>query len=342
MTQELLKDKHMKYLKLCMRGLPSHMASLDATRMTIAHLCLVGLAALGKLDEACPAEEKKQIIDWIYGQQVLDDGSGTHRPGHFGFRGGSLFGPHDLCATQSANCANVAATYSALSALVLLGDDLARVDKPAIVAGLRDLQLESGCFVPHVGAAEQDPRFIYCACAVSTVLGDWSGIDTEAATRYIVSTSNIDGGLAQAPFNESHGGHLYCCIASLVLMGRLDALPDRQRTLKWALQRQVGGFQGRANKPADVCYSFWVGGAIDLLGGSHLVDGEETAEFIYKCQNSRTGGVCKSPGDNPDPLHTALGIVGYGLCRRQQSGQAAMSSALLLPTSLADHILSQK
>ncbi|KAJ2789623.1 geranylgeranyl transferase type-1 subunit beta, partial [Coemansia linderi] len=329
-----LRHGHARYFRICLNGLPRQMTSLDAARMTFVQLCLVGLAALGKLDEVCSAEDKRQMIEWIYAQQVLGDGTELNAA-YCGFRGGSLFGPHDLCDYVPANSANVAGTYSALCALLLLGDDLSRVDKPAIVEALRCLQQDSGCFAPHPGTTERDPRFIYCACAISAILDDWSGVNKDAAVEYIVSCCNPDGGMTQAPFQESHGGHLYCCVSSLALMGRLDAIPDRQRTLKWALQRQNGGYQGRVNKPADSCYSFWVGAAVELLGGHDLVDAAQVSAFLVQCE-TRFGGIAKFPDEFPDPLHAALGIVGFTFCN--PDGFPRMSPTLLLPESLAHRL----
>lgn len=39
---------------------------------------------------------------------------------------------------------HIAMTYTGLSCLVILGDDLSRINKDAILAGLRALQLEDG------------------------------------------------------------------------------------------------------------------------------------------------------------------------------------------------------
>ncbi|KAJ2162707.1 hypothetical protein GGF46_000432 [Coemansia sp. RSA 552] len=321
---------HASFFKFSLNMLPPAAAGLDAIRMTIGHLCLVGLAALGRLEDIVAEDQREGMVDWIYAQQVCTG------PEEFrGFRGGSLFGPHERCEYAAANSGNVAATYSALCALLLLGDDLARVDRAGVVAGLRQLQLESGTFSPHPGTTEHDPRFIYCACAVSAILDDWSGVDKDAATRYILSCCNPDGGMTQTPFQESHSGHLYCCIASLSLMGRLDALPDRNRTLRWALFRQVGGYQGRPNKTPDSCYSFWAGAAIEILGGHDLVDGPGTDKFILRCQ-ATIGGMSKWPDYTPDPLHSALGIVGYSFLHPDEFPH--VSPELLLPEAVVKRL----
>jgi len=39
---------------------------------------------------------------------------------------------------------------------------------------------------------------------------------------------------------------------------------NEDQTIRWLAQRQIGGFQGRPGKLEDVCYSFWVGGALSV------------------------------------------------------------------------------
>ena len=66
----------------------------------------------------------------------------------------------------------------------------------------------------------------------------------------------------------TQAGSTYCCIAALSMLGGPDESDD---TIRWLVHRQgntkdeeIGGFSGRVNKPADTCYSFWVGGALDV------------------------------------------------------------------------------
>ena len=66
------------------------------------------------------------------------------------------------------------------------------------------------------------------------------------------------------------GGSTYCCVASLSLLGALQ-MEDTEDTIRWLAGLQIrsetsshGAFSGRVNKPADTCYSFWVGGALDV------------------------------------------------------------------------------
>ena len=39
--------------------------------------------------------------------------------------------------------------------------------------------------MPVKSGSENDMRFIYCACCISYILDDWTGIDQEKVTNYI-------------------------------------------------------------------------------------------------------------------------------------------------------------
>ncbi|KAJ3341799.1 Geranylgeranyl transferase type-1 subunit beta, partial [Kappamyces sp. JEL0680] len=117
-------------------------------------------------------------------------------------------------------------------------------------------------FAPFLSSDECDLRFLYCACAISFLLNDWSGIDLSKALVFIRKCQSYDGGFGLSPNLESHGASTYCALASLSLMGRLDVV-DRDRAIHWLISRQSEGFHGRINKPDDTCYGYWIGGALD-------------------------------------------------------------------------------
>ena len=63
------------------------------------------------------------------------------------------------------------------------------------------------------------------------------------------------------------GGSTFCAIASLVLMDKLTTTLTAQQKdslIRWCLIRQTSGFQGRPNKDADTCYSFWIGATLKV------------------------------------------------------------------------------
>merc|ERR1719263_1843907 len=126
-------------------------------------------------------------------------------------------------------------------------------------------------------------RFVYCAASICYILDLWTSIDIQLMYDFIVSAQSYDGAFGMGPMAESHGGCTYCALASLVMMGRLADLPAKERIIDWLIKRQGVGFQGRIQKPEDSCYSFWVGGSLQLLGAADLINSQSCASFLKEC-----------------------------------------------------------
>jgi len=204
-------------------------------------------------------------------------------------------------------------TYTALAILAICGDDFSRVSKKGIISSLPKLQIPDGSFAPVSGGSENDMRFIFCATIISTILNDFSGMNIDKSVEYILSSQSYDGAIAQYPGQESHGGSTYCAIATLYLLGKLDQLPHKDKLIHWCINRQISGFQGRINKPADTCYSFWIGATLTMLGVyENLVEYPMLKSFILSCETSY-GGFGKQPDAYPDVLHTYLSLCGMSL-----------------------------
>merc|ERR1712094_116504 len=124
-----------------------------------------------------------------------------------------------------------------------------------------------------------------------------------------------DGGIAQGPQLEAHGGSTFCAVAALGLAGRLGDLSPvkREKLVFWLLQRQgISGFQGRPDKPPDSCYSWWVGAALTILDAYDHCDADMAARFVLTCQSSQLGGFSKLPTNtaSPDILHSHFSLAG--------------------------------
>ncbi|KAK3096764.1 hypothetical protein FSP39_003019 [Pinctada imbricata] len=313
-----LKAKHVKFFERCLHVLPSRYSSLDTNRMTIAYFALSGLDMLGALDKL--DNQRKDIVEWIYSLQLLPDSTESNLC-QCGFRGSTTLGSSfdSEKARQfpiPLDSGHIAMTYTALASLVILGDDLSRVNKKAIMAGLKSLQQEDGsyCCVPE--GSENDMRFVYCAAVVCSILSDWSGMDIPKAVHFIRNSQSYEGGIGQGLYLEAHGGSTFCAIAALVLMDKLtEAFNQTQlkRLKQWCLNRQQTGFQGRPNKPTDTCYSFWIGATLKLLDVYNLSNKEMNRGFILETQNNITGGFAKWPDHSPDALHAYLGVCGLSL-----------------------------
>eukprot|EP01083_Nonionella_stella_P018612 51806_1 len=306
------KNVHVKFYEMHLKILRMEYQVLDPNRMTLIYFVVSALDILGALDKV----PRNDVVEWIYAQQVLSNE--RYGDTKCGFRAGPSLGvpyqcekDHPLLGSKFDG-GHLAMTYTALSTLVILGDDLSRVDKTGVIGSLRHLQLENGSFRPLYAESESDMRFIYCAAAISWMLGDFSGLNIDKMADYIASCQTYDGAFGMCPGNEGHGGSTFCAVAALALIDRLDRIPDTGALSRWCLTRQGSGYSGRPGKPSDTCYSFWIGGTIKLLGLHDHTCPKRNRTFNLRCQ-LQFGGFSKVPDAIPDLLHSYMGLCGLSL-----------------------------
>lgn len=324
---DFARESHVQYFKMHLNVFPQPYSSQDTNRITLLFFCVSALDLMGY---EFSQQQKENIIEWIYSLQIVCGAES----GFAGFRGGSALkinndsdDDHTSCDLNPFDTGHLAMTYTALATLRILGDPLDRVDKKALTVSMRRLQSdEDGCFTATRAGSEKDVRFLYCACVISTLLQDWSGVDREKALRYILSSqSSADYAFAHGPHMESHGGSSYCAISAYKLIKASYEddnvnvpLPHERELVEWLLRRQINGFHGRPQKDSDTCYSFWVGASLSQLYDNALlrfVDRGSTITFTMGCQNSKIGGISKSPGVYPDVMHSYMALAGLSLLR---------------------------
>ena len=66
---------------------------------------------------------------------------------------------------------------------------------------------------------------------------------------------------------ESHAGQIFCCVGALSIGNALHHV-DADLLGWWLCERQVdsGGLNGRPEKQADVCYSWWILSSLAIIG----------------------------------------------------------------------------
>eukprot|EP01126_Amoeba_proteus_P065531 TRINITY_DN9335_c0_g2_i1.p1 TRINITY_DN9335_c0_g2~~TRINITY_DN9335_c0_g2_i1.p1 ORF type:complete len:365 (-),score=67.55 TRINITY_DN9335_c0_g2_i1:80-1174(-) len=334
LAQDIHWKKHKNFLHYCLTLLPHPYQSQDSNRITLAFF------VIGALDLIDCTEKinKTEIIDWVYSLQILPSRiNPSNNVQNCGWRGSPFFvqPPIDELGPHPLDKSHVAMTYVALGLLLMMGDDLSRVEKASIAASLKFIQQPDGSFCPTTGGCESDMRYIFCASCVAYMINDWSGFDKERATQYIVRSQSYDFSIAQGPAQEGHAGSTFCAIASLSLMGTLDQFPYKEKLVKWLIMRQGLGFCGRPNKKEDTCYSFWVGATLSILGAFSVVDSNHSRCFTLGCQQS-VGGCAKWSDCHPDVLHTYMSFC--GLSFGEEPGFLPVNATLCLPQRAADRL----
>lgn len=299
---ELNVDAISHYFMHFVNGIPSAYQALETTLGNIVFFCINGLAILGKLDEVLSQERKNEIIEWIYSQQVEPPllGGFRHSSAHY-------------TPNHAVEEAHIVMTYSYLASLLLLGDDLSRVDVPRVMEFLKKMQLPNGSFISHTLNSEDDLRFVYSAATICRILGTNGDLDVEKSIEYILSCQTYEGGFAYRHGDESHGGATYCAIGALDLWGALDRIQNKKLLAYWFSQRQNDGFNGRSHKYSDTCYSFWIGSPLTVLGWyDDIVDVKRLTAFIFSNYCGK-GQFRSNANDKPDIVHTYFSLCGLSL-----------------------------
>ncbi|KAI9632119.1 terpenoid cyclases/protein prenyltransferase alpha-alpha toroid [Dioszegia hungarica] len=298
------RNAHINYFLRCLGALPASAEGHDSNRITIAYFCLSGLDLLGALEKKTTEEQRKGWVEWIWSLQAPEGG----------FRGSTYM----TTSNPETSPGHLPSTYTALLCLAILRAPLDRLNRPGLKAFLRRCQAPDGSFSPlprtsssHTTDFQSDLRMTYCAVVIADILKDVSAFDRSSCISFMNQCRTWEGAYAsRAGVTEAQGGTTYCAVASLSLLQ--PDTPNREDTIRWSTQRQLGGFQGRPGKLQDVCYSFWIGAALGILGQPDLLDSTLNTAFLLSAQ-SPLGGFGKEPDDYPDPYHSYLALAALAL-----------------------------
>ena len=285
--RELLKEKHIAFLLRLLREKEAYETVVTLPIRTNSYYWgLAALYLLGGMDRV----NKEEIIDHIVKCQTEEGGF----------------------AGNLNSDAHIHQSLSAVQALILL-DALDKIDQDKLVAWIQTLQKEDGSFMGDKWG-EVDTRFPYCALATLSLLGRLDAINVEKAVERLKKCQNFDGGFGVIEGCESHAGQVFTAVGALKIANALDSI-DKAGLGFWLSERQdpKGGFNGRPEKLPDVCYSWWVGAPIAMIGKENWVDADKLEEFVLSAQDVEDGGIADRPGNFADPFHTFLGPAGLTL-----------------------------
>ncbi|ETW01660.1 hypothetical protein H310_06282 [Aphanomyces invadans] len=280
-------DTHLKYLANLSKQKESLESCLsEHLRVSAFYWAAGSLCALGKAHHI-----PDELIQWLLACQ--------HPNGGFGGNIG-----HDR---------HLLYTCHAVLSLVMLGKEdqvLAEETADFVVS----LQQPDGSFVGDIHG-EVDTKYTYCALSVLKILKQEHRINIDAAMAYIKTCQNFDGGFGNIPGCESHGGHIFTAVGALSMGQQLDKYVDVDTLGWWLCERQCdsGGLNGRPEKQADVCYSWWNISCLVMMGKLHWINTDKLIQFILNCQDKDDGGIADRPGNVSDIFHTFFGICGLSM-----------------------------
>lgn len=162
---------------------------------------------------------------------------------------------------------------------------------------------------------EVDSRFIYCAVSCLSILNKINHISKCDSASYILSIYDLNSnGFSWIHGNEPHAASVFCSLNSLFLLGKLY-LVDTKQLADWLSHRQTsnGGFNGRAEKLTDTCYSWWILASLIVLKKHTWINKNALQKYILLCQDTTTGGISDNPDCVPDICHTFFGLAALSL-----------------------------
>lgn len=282
-------ERHVKYLlELGKDKETFEYCVTEHLRVSGAYWALGALEILGRGGDM----DKAELVEWVMS---------CYHPDCGGFAGNNGHDPHLLYTTSAVQ-------------ILAMCDALERVDVDAVAAYVAGLQREDGSFAGDKWG-EVDTRFSYCAVLTLAILGRLGAVDCGAAAAFVASCQNFDHGFGCLPDAESHAAQVFCCVGTLCITRRLALLRDVDELGWWLCERQCdsGGLNGRPEKQADVCYSWWVLSVLAMINRLHWIDQDGLRRFILKCQDTEGGGIADRPGNMADVFHTFFGLCGLSL-----------------------------
>lgn len=333
--------KHARYFQMCMSSFPLQAESEDANKFALVYFCLQGLRILGGWNVT--GEEAAGYAEYVYGSLItLGDIQG--------FRPGRTFKIDENSRKEAAgshDMPSISATFFALASLLALELDYShRIDRDHILRFVARCQVKEG---PSKGAfrptldrdgvpfGEADMRTSYMAVGIARLCGLFEGIDAALATLYVTERVGFSGGFSSLANCEPHAGFTFCGLALLSLLDYdFGGASWPQDTLHWLVSRQVdylgeiytntsypswnaddtGGFNGRDNKFADTCYSWWCTAGMCIMNKGYLRltnIPQATRYLLERTQNRLIGGFGKDLVLRPDPLHSFLALASLAL-----------------------------
>ena len=334
--------KHVRYFEMCLASFPLQVESEDANKLALVYFCLQGLQILRHLDFS--ESDRAGYSQYIYSFLITMGSLQGFRPS----RTFNIDGNEREPGEKSYDMPSISATFFALVSLLALELDYTkRIDRQKILKFVNSCQIrdgpDKGAFRPTLdvnGTAygDADMRTTYMAVGIGRLCNLIDNLDVPSITRYVTSRVSFNGGLSSSAYCEPHAGFTFCGLATLKLLNYdFGSANWTANTLHWLVDRQVnylneiysnlppypswnqeddGGFNGRDNKFADTCYSWWCTGSMHVMNPHYLGLAnipEATKYLLGRTQNRLLGGFGKSHELRPDPLHTFLALASLAL-----------------------------
>ncbi|KAL7809685.1 terpenoid cyclases/Protein prenyltransferase [Trichoderma aethiopicum] len=286
-------------------SIPGDKASKGSANIaaTFFALILLGLAADTEEEQraAFAGVNRKGLLRWLKKLQRSD--------GSFGqvLWDGEPMGGRDMRHSYLAS-----AIRWMLRGDVKEGDEdwVEDIDTEGMIEYIRGVQTYDGG-IAESSAEESHSGYAYCAIAALAMLDRHSGASAAGETKRA-----LDRGVADRERLLRFLAH-----RQLKYLSKQEEAEDN--TVNY-LEAALGdlsleggipytGFNGRWNKKADTCYTWWACGTLKMLDCDGFYDPRPSCNYLLDITQHSIGGFGKSVGDPPDIYHSYLGLTTVAL-----------------------------
>ncbi|KAK0610994.1 terpenoid cyclases/protein prenyltransferase alpha-alpha toroid [Immersiella caudata] len=311
----------------------SGLANIAATLFALQLLAL--LADDESADQAFKGVDRERTLEWLKRLQ-REDGSFGEALRRLPTKGWFIAGGYDM-----RYCYIAAAIRWILRGDVEKGDTrwVEDIDVEGFVGYIRRSQTYDGGFA---GSSSEEPHAGYAYCAVGALYLLDRPLEGSGAFH---GSQILSSGIRDMP------GLIHWLSSRQFIYiepSRTDdrdsdeedavnfTLPASLSSLTLAENQCLVGVNGRCNKAADTCYSWWVGASLVTLDNEDLISREPSRRFLLEKMQHRIGGFGKTPGSPPDLYHACFGLASLGVLG--EPGLNRVDSSLAVPVETVKRI----
>lgn len=299
--------------------LPPHHQTTANANLAATYFALLLLAILANDSDANTAfagVDRNQTLRWLRRLQRSEDGS----------FGEVVYDPPPTTPSQPnpepivAGGRDMRYCYLAAAIRWMLRDpehDTDDIDVPALIAHIRRGQTYDGGFAES-WRHESHAGYAYCAVAALALLDR----PLEGQTQITESKAVQQGIADREQFISFLVSRSFAYTSSPSTEDDDDDEDDDPATANFHLadlslsdnqqDAEFIGFNGRCNKVADTCYTWWTLGALSILSNPHAPDTQTLRaqrKFLLEKTQHLIGGFGKHAGSPPDVGHGCLGLA---------------------------------
>ncbi|KAI9739684.1 MAG: hypothetical protein M1834_006402 [Cirrosporium novae-zelandiae] len=217
------------------------------------------------------------------------------------------------------------------------------IDVGSMLDYIYSSQTFQGGFCDNPGG-EANGGLTYCAIATLSILGVFSSSESsDSSSRF--HTAKYLGGRGSSSTIDLEGLTKWLVDRQTTYLEEYESddedpstsTPDPLAPLAISPEELAfAGFNGRYNKLADTCYTFWVTASLEMIGKLSLHDSSRSRRYLLEKTQHFVGGFGKAVDEYPDIYHSYLGLAALSLIN--EPGISRLDPLLAITVKAQQHL----